>query len=424
MKPRAPHPKACRRAAGAVTATLVLGAVAACSDEDPASEHDRPAPSPEGSSEASSSDAAEVAAPAATFSLLSAGDVLPHMPVVEAAADPEGGVSFLPLMEPVRPWIEGADLALCSMEVPLAPEGTAPSGYPEFGAPEQLIPDLGELGFHGCNTATNHSVDRGIAGLEHTLEVFDEAGMGHVGTARTAREGSQAQMYRLTRDGREITVAHLSTTMLHNITPPQDPWRVTDVEAEELTQLAAAARQDGADLVVASVHWGEEYVHEPGAEEQQYAQTVAAGGEVDLIYGNHSHTPQPIDELAGGPEDDGMWVVWSMGNFLSNQDEQCCVPETAVGTMVMAEVDAQESGPVRVTELRWTPVTVDRAAGHRGIRPLHEVLEDGPPPESGLSAELAEARESRLLEVMDEETMAEEPPDHGPVETEVLPRRR
>ncbi|MDO5493580.1 MAG: CapA family protein [Nesterenkonia sp.] len=367
------------------------------------------------------------------FTILSAGDVLPHMPVVDGARQDDGDLDFLSLMEPVEPWVAGADLSLCSMEVPVHAEGEDPTGYPVFGAPDQLVEDLGALGFDGCNTATNHSVDSGIDGLERTLDLFDDAGMGHVGTARTPEEGGQPQMYRLERDGREISVAHLSTTLLHNIPPPDDRWRVTDVDADELTVMAADARADGADLVVASVHWGEEYVHEPGEQEQQYAASLAEGGEVDLVYGNHSHTPLPTERLDGGPDDEGMWVAWSMGNFLSNQDEHCCVPETATGTMVRADVEARDdvgSGDgtgdevqVRVTDLSWTPVTVDRVGEHRGIRPLTELLDHGLPAETGLTEEIVGDRHQRLLDVMDEESMTAGPPaEDEPAEVQVEPR--
>ncbi|MDR8019859.1 CapA family protein [Nesterenkonia aerolata] len=363
------------------------------------------------------------------FTLLSAGDVLPHTPVIEAARQPGGGYDFLPLMEPVGEWVEQADLSLCGMEVPVRAEGRAPSGYPEFGAPDELVEDLSALGFDGCTTATNHSLDGGIGALERTLDLFDEAGMGHVGTARSAEESEAAQMYRLSRGGREITVAHISTTLLHNVPPPQDSWWVTDVAADQLTALAASARDEGADLVLASVHWGEEYVDTPGAEEQRYAEQLAAGGEVDVVFGNHSHTPLPLRQLDGGPADEGMWVVWSMGNFLSNQDEQCCVPRTAVGTMVLADVEAPAEGRVRVTDLSWTPVTVDRTHGYRGILPLAELnelteLTDGELPEdTGLTEERVETRYQQLLEVMDEDSMATDPPrTEEPVEVEVLPR--
>ncbi len=133
-------------------------------------------------------------------------------------------------------------------------------------------------------------------------------------------------------------MAHVANTQIHNdpFYPPQDaPWAVSDGSPDELSALAEQARSDGADLVIASVHWGEEYAHSPNDQQRDYAAQLADGGQIDLVFGNHTHTPQPMEELQGGPEDEGMWVTWSLGNFFANQDEECCIPETAVGVMAL-----------------------------------------------------------------------------------------
>ncbi|NLS09091.1 CapA family protein [Nesterenkonia sp. MY13] len=371
------------------------------------------------------------------FTIVSTGDVLPHDNVIDAAAelagDPEGsqGYEFRPLLAEVEEWVSGADLALCSMEVPLTPPGVEPEGYPTFGAPEELVPALSETGFHGCNTANNHSMDRDIAGLEHTMEMFEDQGMGHVGTARSEQEAQAAQFYTLERADREITVAHLSTTMLHNHAypiPDDESWRVTDLSAEELTEAAAEARQQGADVVVASVHWGTEYVDEPTAQQREYGEQLAAGGEIDAVYGNHSHTPQPIEELEGGPAGEGMWVVWSMGNFLHNQDEHCCVPEAATGTLVYAQVEAPEGEEPRVTGMDWSPVTVDRENQSRddeefyGIWPLSPLREEIPDGVVSLDEATVEERWELVAGVMDPDHLRDQPPTPTGDDPEVHPR--
>lgn len=385
-----------------------------------------------------------------TFTILSAGDVLPHdnvLDAAEAAAEDsrgdEGGAEgggetppgeaeydFAHLMSGVEDWVSGADLALCSLEVPLVPEGEEPSGYPIFGAPPELITGLQQTGFHGCNTATNHSLDRGTDGLIRTLDVLDDHGMGHAGTARTEEEAAQPQFYTLERGGREITVAHLATTTIHNdpFYPPADePWVVSDLDPEELTSLAGQAREEGADVVVASIHWGDEYVHEPTQAQSEYADALAEGGEIDLVYGNHSHTPQPIENLGGGPGEEGMWVVWSMGNFLSNQDGICCVRETATGTMAIATVEAPDDAEPRVTDVEWAPVTVDRgpsdADGHRGIWPLDDLVEGHRPEGLALSEETLLRRHDRVIEVMGEDGHTTTPPEPTGPEPSVAPRQ-
>src|SRR5699024_2571108 len=90
-----------------------------------------------------------------------------------------------PMFEPIRPILEGADLAICHMEVPTVPEGEPITSYPSFGAPPELASDAGAAGYAGCSTASNHSLARGRAGIDRLLDTFDDADMGHSGTART-----------------------------------------------------------------------------------------------------------------------------------------------------------------------------------------------------------------------------------------------
>src|SRR5690625_7489027 len=103
------------------------------------------------------------------------------------------------------------------MEVPVAPEGTQPSGYPMFGAPATVARDAAAQGWDGCSTASNHSVDRGLAVIEATLWALSEAGLGVVGTACTEVELAQLQIYLLDLAETTHTTNHLRSDDLHNL---------------------------------------------------------------------------------------------------------------------------------------------------------------------------------------------------------------
>ncbi|GIG38495.1 hypothetical protein Cph01nite_02570 [Cellulomonas phragmiteti] len=340
------------------------------------------------------------AEPDVALSIVAAGDVLPHLPVLRSARAGDG-YDFTPLLTPLDPWVRSADLALCHLEVPVAPQGSAPSGYPVFGAPAQLADGLAAQGWDGCSTASNHSVDRGWAGVGATLDALDGAGLGHVGTARSPGEDAQAQLYRLERAGRTVTVAHLASTYGTNGMPvdPDKPWSVQLTDADDLVTRATAARAAGADLVLVSLHWGSEYRTAPTDTQRALAQELADSGSVDLVIGHHAHVPQPVELLAGGPDGVGMWVAYGLGNYVSNQDEACCAADTASGLLLTAEVVATgadpaagtPAGPARVAGVQWTPITVDRAGGHR----VHALVDipDG-------TASLPAARVARRLELV------------------------
>lgn len=333
-------------------------------------------------------------APDAEFSIVATGDVLTHSPVL-TSAKVTGGYDFSPLLAPVDPWVQGADLALCHLEVPIAPPGVAPTGYPVFGAPAQIAADLKEQGWDGCSTASNHSVDKGFPGVSATLDALDAAGLGHAGTARTAAEAAQPQLYRLERAGQTITVAHIAAAYGTNGMPvaSDKPWSVRLIDVPAIVAEATAARQAGADFVVVSVHCCVEYVTEPSAEQVQVDQQLADSGVVDLVIGHHAHVPQPVAHLTGGPRGEGMWVAYGLGNYISNQDSNCCSPKTDSGILLTAHVLKPPDGPARVSGVEWTPITVDRK-GHHRVFALPEVTSGA----GSLSATEVATRTARVVE--------------------------
>jgi poly-gamma-glutamate capsule biosynthesis protein CapA/YwtB (metallophosphatase superfamily) len=252
------------------------------------------------------------------------------------------------------------------MEVPVAPKGRPASGYPLFGTTPQLVKDLAEQGWDGCSTASNHSVDRGYAGVERTLDVFDEEGLGHVGTARSAEEAQAPALYRVTVDGQPTLVAQLSATYGTNGMPvdADKPWSVSLIDTDAIVEQAKAARADGADIVLVSVHDGTEYRTAPTEHQEKVAAALARSGEVDVIIGHHAHVPQPMTKLDGGPGARGTWVAYGLGNLLSNQSAECCAPESSNGLALVAEVTRVAGGPAEVTDMRWVATTVDRVGKH------------------------------------------------------------
>lgn len=338
----------------------------------------------------------------AVFTILAGGDVLPHDTVIRNART-GSGYDFVPLMAPVQDWIEAADLAICNLEVPLAPPGTAPTGYPMFGAPTELAENLATLGWDGCATGTNHTLDRRYTGVVHTLDSLDAAGLGHSGSARSAAEADTPQLYVLEREGQEITVAQIAATYGTNgiPIPSEAPWAVNLIDTDRLVAQATAAREAGADVVVASLHFGLEYRMTPSDDQVAVATALAKSGQVDLLIGTHAHVPQPMARLEGGPGGDGMWVAYGLGNFLSNQDTHCCIAQTNTGAIMIATVVKPADGPARVTGLEWTAFPVDRLGGQK-VYSASDLLAGEPAPGIRISMAEVEARRQRVATIMGE----------------------
>lgn len=347
----------------AAVVTLTACSAAPISSETPA---DTQATTPAPTSSSSSTPTPTATTVDSEFTIVSSGDILPHLSVNDSAWDGQT-YDYARLLAGVQPWISGADVALCAMEVPVAPAGEAPSNYPLFGARPELAQSIAQVGWDGCHTATNHSMDRGFAGITATLDALDANNLGHAGTARTQDEADAIQYYVVNSGGRDVTVAHLSATLPTNgLAIPEDhpySWNVVgDLGLRSVDDLigdAARARASGADLVVLSMHWGSEYMSEPTQEQRDVAAQLAASGQIDLVFGSHPHVPEPVEQLAGGPNDQGMWVIWSMGNLISGQQTALSGYRVMAGIIATATVTVPAEGPVSVSRLEWTVTAQD-----------------------------------------------------------------
>ena len=350
------------------------------------------------------------------FTVGYAGDVLMHMPVMEST--PAGSGDITANIAAETPWVEGLDLALCGMEVPVAPDGVY-SGYPAFGTSTEVVAALARSGWDGCATASNHAADRGEAGVVATLDALDAHGLGHAGTYRSQQDASVPfALYELERGGRTVTVAQISTTMDLNGLEDPTGYSVSLNDVGAITKAAKSARAAGADLVVVHSQLGEEYETTPNDKQVSYAQSLADTGQVDILFGAHPHVPQPAEKLSGGVGGKGMWVSYSAGNYISNQDEECCAPLSDVGQLVWADVTSHADGSVSVDKLNWHPFTMDLAGGHK-IRDLAALHNGEQPAGLGLSKEQIDRRWSLLTsQVKDTSTMATTPPKPtGPAPT-------
>ena len=90
------------------------------------------------------------------------------------------------------------DLAVCHLETPIAPEGEQYTTFPLYGVPPGVVDALAGAGFDRCSTASNHTVDRGVAGIDRTVAVLEAHGLGQSGMARTPDEIAPASVRRRT----------------------------------------------------------------------------------------------------------------------------------------------------------------------------------------------------------------------------------
>lgn len=249
--------------------------------------------------------------PARSFTVSAAGDILPHSPLWDQAARNAGGAGrdFGPMFAEIAPLLESSDLAICHLETPIAPAGEPLSTAPLYGVPVEIAAGIASAGYDRCSTASNHSLDRGAAGIDRTVSALAYVGVAQSGTARTPQEAQPAVF-----PVQGIAVSHLSYSYGYNgLNPPAgEEWRANLMDASRIVADATSARRSGAQVVIVSLHWGNERVREPTGEQRRVAAAITATGTVDLIVGHHAHVLQPIEMV------NGVWVLYGLGNQLSN----------------------------------------------------------------------------------------------------------
>ncbi|MBC7292993.1 MAG: CapA family protein, partial [Thermoleophilia bacterium] len=218
--------------------------------------------------------------------------MIPHMPILSSVKDAAtGSYDFRPIFAPVAPYLARTDYTVANLETKLAGPGPGYSGYPLFNSPAELAYALRDVGVDLLATANNHALDMGWQGLTATLDKLDEAGLAHVGTYRSAHEKQKPFIV----DLRGIRVAFLNYTASLNgfSLPKEHPYAVNLLDPLQVAEDAQVARLWGADVVIALLHFGNEYQREPDPEETKLTQELLSRG-VDVIIGSHPHVVQPI----------------------------------------------------------------------------------------------------------------------------------
>lgn len=306
------------------------------------------------------------------------GDLLIHSPVFFAAQALAGGsgYEFGPMLEPLRPHVKDADLAICHLETPVS---AAPaSGLPTFNAPPELADAVADTGWDACTRASNHAVDQGQEGVEATGEVLDRAGIAHTGAFASAEERDAPLIVK----AKGVRVGLVSYTTESNGLVPEEYSLNVATEAEEILADARAAREAGAEVVLVNVHWGsrtvDEYTAEPSAEQRALAETLVAAPEVTAVVGQGPHVVQPIEWIGGKP------VVFGEGNLLANQGAAAGLADASEDGLVAILEIAVDGDDARVKRVRYVPVFVSKP--DFTVLPVGAALESGAADEASLRA--------------------------------------
>jgi Putative enzyme of poly-gamma-glutamate biosynthesis (capsule formation) len=254
------------------------------------------------------------------------------------------------LWDDIRDFFFNADIIYANLESPIVPDkktdyvknvfktssfNTTPKMFNRYV-------DNGR-GINFFSTANNHSLDQGEQGLGSTIDYLAENGYSFTGTARTKEEQMDIPIVRKNN----MNVAFLSYTYAVNgkSLPQGKEYMVNyirlnkpDTDISLIREHIKIARQKGADIIVACLHWSLEFESYPIENVINMGHQIMECG-IDIIIGNHAHVMQTMEwykyiDPFIKIEKQG-FIVYALGDLVSCQEN---VKNSKLANIVRLEI--------------------------------------------------------------------------------------
>ena len=252
-----------------------------------------------------------------TISISAVGDLMCHSVQFDYARTSTDSFDFNPTFSLVNRYLSLSDIACGNLETVTAGKKSRYTGYPNFNTPDEFVDAIKNAGFNLLFTSNNHALDRGEKGVKKTINLIRKSGLNQTGTFLSQRDRDSVRIINI----KGISAAFLAYSYGvngHHI-PKSSPYIINIIDTSLIRSDIAAARKMGAELVILYFHFGEEYHREPSSYQKEIVNTAIKDG-ADIILASHPHVVEPAGSFKtyGGSLDTG-FVVYSLGNFISNQ---------------------------------------------------------------------------------------------------------
>lgn len=187
------------------------------------------------------------------------------------------------------------DLLIANLEGPVAEKAVATSKSIAFRFLPDTVPLLKKYHFDALSLANNHALDMGAGGLADSYRLIPLSGLTAFGHPRDLTDQSAA---RFDLHGQKIAVLGLNHTDF-KLDKKTTVKKIQDLTAEGYK-------------VIPFIHWGTEYVHQPGQEQVDLAHSFIDAGAIAVI-GMHPHVVQSLEIYNDAP------IFYSLGNAIFDQ---------------------------------------------------------------------------------------------------------
>ena len=225
--------------------------------------------------------------------------------------------------------LKKADIVFGNLEGPISDKGEKVGSIYSFRSDPKSIEGLNFADFNVLSLANNHAFDYGRTALEDTFSRLKETGIDYVGGGFNATEAGAPVI-------KEIGGTKIAFLAYTNLCPLS--WSatgekagincVTEKDLEKIKQNISDAKKE-ADIVIVSLHSGEEYTQKLTQFQIDFSKAAIDAG-ADFVIGHHPHVVQKYEQYGNG------WIFYSLGNFVFDQSFS---EETMKGLMVKIVVE-------------------------------------------------------------------------------------
>ncbi|HZX50032.1 MAG TPA: CapA family protein [Candidatus Paceibacterota bacterium] len=217
----------------------------------------------------------------------------------------------------IADFLAKADLVFGNLESQISDKGVNVGSIYSFRADPQSMQALTYAGFDVLSVANNHSFD-------YTKQAFEDS------KARLQQAGIMPLADELVI--KELEHATIGFLAYSNFPGP------ALVDWNNLNQVIRNIRQSAekVDILVVSLHAGEEYQPQPNQFQKAFARAAIDAG-ADIIAGHHPHVLQPLEQYKEG------WIAYSLGNFVFDQKFSEETMRGAILKVVIADKKIKEA---------------------------------------------------------------------------------
>ena len=240
--------------------------------------------------------------------LIFTGDIMLDRGVKSAIEDYGQGDSRFPFLK-ISGELKRADVLFGNLESIISDKGTKKGSIYSFRADPKAINGLLYAGFDIVSVANNHIFDYGRVAMEDSLKRLKSAGIDYVGGGFSYKEAHSPVI----KNVRGTEIAYLAYTNKGSRlwSAKGENSGICCLDKEDLGRDIFAAKKKS-DILIVSMHFGDEYSGHPNNQQKRFARLAIDSG-ADLVIGHHPHVVQSIEKYKKG------YIAYSLGNFIFDQ---------------------------------------------------------------------------------------------------------